>query len=377
MKRVSFILVSLVLVIASVIVFAVPAAATSTAPTVVLPTHFSHDLVPAINDSYYLNLDVGDSVYWERYLSGEVRFTHTGAVWNDESSQERLLDNIYYKIFPYGQDVFVNFSGTQVFDYLSFSIIFDADFVAAATQSFNIRLTASFDIYDPDTGEITSTPEYGGDVVSYTPGVSSYTLKSTESPSVGGGDPVPLRISYYVRFSGLTDQSITDQVKFNLSVSSTTSVLVPSHYKDFVQDSDFSSSLDQMIGEQEQTNENLDQIINGDVEPQPPAGSSDIQDAVGAEDELLQDMMSDYENNKQHLTTGDTSLRSFYPSLQVIVRLLNLFLAIDFFKHLSYISLSLGVLVVLLNVGSAIIDRSDRSARYAASDSRRGRKGRH
>lgn len=368
MKRVSFVLVSLVIIVCCVVCFSAPVSA---ANNVVSPTDFNFTVDPIGNGEFKVNITNSSNQYWERYLSGEVRYTNTGPTWNDQSSTERLLDNIYYKIYPLGQDNFVDLS--SAIDLLPDSVIVNFFHQSTHQTTFNIVLEVGYDY-------LTSTGIESYTYASVSQPANNYPLLNvlniTERPPLHyDGGFYPLRIWYKISFTNLSSQSEENLYSFRImstgNFAFTTDAANGTFFQQVYNQNVTNGKLDDMIGEQEDTNNKLDEIINSSPEPAPPEGSDDVNDVIDTEDELLQDAIGNFEDSESNLDNGESALRSYFPALRVVVRLLNLFLAIDFFKHLTFISLSLGVLVVLLNVGQSLLDRTDASARRSAAEQRR------
>lgn len=126
---------------------------------------------------------------------------------------------------------------------------------------------------------------------------------------------------------------------------------------------DQGKTLDDVLGEQQETNDKLDEIINGTVDPSAPAGSGSVGDLDDAEAGLREDSQAGLD---QGLAMQQSALGVFLQYASAFAAagaVFEIFANIPFFSFLLYVSVALGVFGLLLNLG---VDTS-----LAASDAAR------
>lgn len=116
--------------------------------------------------------------------------------------------------------------------------------------------------------------------------------------------------------------------------------------------------LDSLIDEQQQTNEKLDDMINGTVPPAAPPNSDLIADLDDLESGIMDGVNDGMDNVDSAFQIGFDSFVGFAQSLLGCVVLFNLFADIPLIKGLLYISLSFGVVTALFNIGTAIMSHT-------------------
>lgn len=114
---------------------------------------------------------------------------------------------------------------------------------------------------------------------------------------------------------------------------------------------DQGKTLDEVLGAQKDTNEKLDSIINGTVDPSPPAGGDSIGDLDDLEGGLRDDSQAGLD---QGLAIQQSTLGIFLQYATAFAAagdIFGVFAGIPFFSFLLYVSVALGVFGLLLNLG--------------------------
>lgn len=124
--------------------------------------------------------------------------------------------------------------------------------------------------------------------------------------------------------------------------------------------------LDSIQGEQEQTNEKLDDIINGEVDPETPEGADKIDDLDNAEGQLREEAQAGLDQGVEIQQNVLQILEEFANGFAVFSWIFGLFAKQPFISGLLYVSVSLGTVGALLNLGlSAAKSSGSRSAKAA------------
>lgn len=129
--------------------------------------------------------------------------------------------------------------------------------------------------------------------------------------------------------------------------------------------------LDEVSSQLEANGDKLDEIINGEVEPTPPAGSGSVGDLDDLESGLRDDSQAGLD---QGLAMQQSALDIFsqYASAFAVSGLIfNTFANIPFFSFILYISVALGIFGLLVNLG---VDASLASSRAKKRDQKQQQK---
>lgn len=121
-------------------------------------------------------------------------------------------------------------------------------------------------------------------------------------------------------------------------------------------------TIEQFVAEQEQTNDFLDDMINGSVTPSRPSWS-DIEESLG---DLEQDALGNVNNNIDKIDDAFDSaldaLVSYSQSIYAATFIFNLFADIPFIGALLYVSMALGVVASIFGVATSLASRSSKEA---------------
>ena len=355
-----------------------------------------YELIPAdVGYTLALTLDPAWN-YYERYLDGSLRYTAIGetVTWN---SQERLLDNIDFTVYPLGQGYMMSASGINVASYWESVFYFRFKENTEISQDFNITIETHLDLYDEDGTLQWSAPNSsytwtrattdGNNIryimdTSFNPEQSGYA-----SSNMDGWYFVPY---YTVSLSGIADEDVTTNVNFTIGSETTLNLPVSQSYGDKLQSDetnsllgDISSGLtesngtinsilektesnNQLLGDINdgigETNDHLDQIINGQVDPEAPSGGQEIQDAFQEEEELVTDSFAGFQEFQSFEESFFRSIELYSVTFLALSAFLNTFMTVPIIEQLLSFSVSLGVLAVLLNILPSFGNRPHRKA---------------
>lgn len=121
-------------------------------------------------------------------------------------------------------------------------------------------------------------------------------------------------------------------------------------------------TIEQFVAEQQQTNDLLDDMINGSVPPSRPSWS-DIEESLG---DLEQDALGNVNNNIDKIDDAFDSaldaLVSYSQSIYAAAFIFNLLADIPFIGALLFVSLSLGVVASIFGVAASVLNRSSKEA---------------
>ena len=111
------------------------------------------------------------------------------------------------------------------------------------------------------------------------------------------------------------------------------------------------NKLDSIQGEQEQTNDKLDDIINGEVDPEAPEGADRIDDLDQAEGQLREEAQAGLDQGVEIQQNVLQILEEFANGFAVFSWIFGLFAKQPFISGLLYVSVALGSVSALLNLG--------------------------
>lgn len=127
-------------------------------------------------------------------------------------------------------------------------------------------------------------------------------------------------------------------------------------------------TMQDVLDQQEQTNNKLDDIINGEVAPEAPEGADRIDDLDQAEGELRDEAQIGLDEGVQIQQNVLQILEQYANGFAVFSWLFGLFAKQPFITGLLYVSLSLGTVGSILNLGLSF----DRASRAKAGKSKKG-----
>lgn len=110
------------------------------------------------------------------------------------------------------------------------------------------------------------------------------------------------------------------------------------------------------------TNEMLDKIINGTVDPETPTGSGSVDDLEGVEDELLGGVTDNFGEAENVLGSASQIIGRYANAFLAVSFIFGLFIQIPFINDIIMISFALGIFATLLGVGLGAISFRDAKA---------------
>lgn len=135
-------------------------------------------------------------------------------------------------------------------------------------------------------------------------------------------------------------------------------------------------TIKEFVSQQEQTNEKLDNIINGDFDPVRPPNSDIVESLGDLEQDILGDVSGNIDKIEDAFDNAFDAFVSYSQSLLGAVFIFNLFADIPLVSVLLYVSLALGVLASIFGVATAIVSRGSAESKQHDRDLRSGRVGR-
>lgn len=132
---------------------------------------------------------------------------------------------------------------------------------------------------------------------------------------------------------------------------------------------DQGQTLDDVLKEQQDTNDKLDDIINGTVEPSSPAGSGAVDDLIDQEDQLIQDITPGLDDYNDITDTAMNGIGGYIGALMGVSWLIDTFVNVPFIAPLVYLSLALGLTGTVLGIFNTYIN-----AQHHKSDARSRRR---
>lgn len=360
-----FILASLLLVFT-----AFPASAAgydSNSSNVKIIKQFDYKVEPTNNNLFQVEVYSGGNVFWERYLDGQLKYTYTGNIWAAGLPGGKYFDNLSYVVYPFGDRVYLDLKGvTDISDVSSYLML---NFTSSLNVSFTMRIRKCYN-FRMSSGQITQTTVPGEILVDVSPSQTNYLVEFSDDTLAGFDEAheYPVMVYYKIDFINLSSQSASDQINFSFSAEATYNLLVDQAYAEYLDSSLVKDQLDGIGGQLDETNDKLDDIINGDLDPVAPGGSGDVNNTMDAEDALLDNAIGNWEQSESVFSSALSSIKTIAASLVVVARIMDRFVRVPIFSILIYLSLSLGVLSSLLNIGESI---SRKISKGSASGKRR------
>lgn len=110
------------------------------------------------------------------------------------------------------------------------------------------------------------------------------------------------------------------------------------------------------------TNELLDKIINGTVDPEVPEGGDAVGDYNDFEEEIMNDMSSNFSEADGYITTAVEIIAKYGTALLAVSHLFGIFWRFPFFAELVLVAFAFGMFGTLLGVAFGAISAHDRKA---------------
>ena len=124
-------------------------------------------------------------------------------------------------------------------------------------------------------------------------------------------------------------------------------------------------TMEDVLDQQTQTNEKLDDMINGEVTPDTPAGADKVDDLDSAESELRDQAQAGLDESLKVQQSALDILLEYAGAFAVFSWLFGLFADIPFLKGLLYVSMSIGLLASVLSIANSV---SSFNARHAPKE---------
>lgn len=248
------------------------------------------------DDGYMLTLDPDPALtYWERFLDGELRYTGQGATYTG-NSQERLLDNIDFRVYPFGQYKWMSCDGLTIDTtwYFDFSFKFQRN--TTISQNFNLTLQAFLVICDKDGNSLRVYPGHAWTQSYETTDATRINYPWEDDFDLGRdttewtGDNY-FYIYYDVQISGIENENVNTNVNFTLYSGVSMTLPVNSVYGDYIQSGQTNAMIDRIEQELQDQGTSLDNIFQA-------------QDTTNDKLDGIQDSMDDTNNKLDDLISG-------------------------------------------------------------------------
>lgn len=294
-----------------VLTLSIPASASTSG--VLDPLELGATVYPT-NDGYMLTLEPDPELtYWERYLDGNLRYTAYGASYTG-NSQERLLDNLDFHVYPFGEYKRMSCNGLSVDTTWDFELNFVFQRNTTISQNFSIGVRAYLVLCDASGNEL---QVYPGEAWTF-----EYTTTDAERLRFPWDEDFDLNrnaedwdgsdyfyVYYAVTFASIEDEDVSTNVNFTLSSSVGMTLPVNSVYGDYIQSGQTNAYLERIENELESQGQTLDQILNGSDDQQ---GAAD--DFNSDMDDMTPDIKDDLDQleqvTKPNVDNIDTDLES-------------------------------------------------------------------
>lgn len=132
-------------------------------------------------------------------------------------------------------------------------------------------------------------------------------------------------------------------------------------------------TLEEVLGAQQDTNDKLDDIIGGSVDPESPSGSDIVGDLDDAESQIRDDASSGLQQGEQVQQNALQVLGQYLSAFACVSWIFDRFATIPFFSGLLALSFSLGICGAILGLGFSVASRfsSDRHGKYEKPNNRK------
>lgn len=120
-------------------------------------------------------------------------------------------------------------------------------------------------------------------------------------------------------------------------------------------------TMKDVLAEQEQTNDKLDDMMNYQPEPETPEGGEVVGDLEDVEDNLMEDVNEGFDEAEQLQLSVLETLLQYVSAFGAVSYIFDLFAWIPFIKILLSVSLALGIVSTLLNIGLSVSSGASKS----------------
>lgn len=117
-------------------------------------------------------------------------------------------------------------------------------------------------------------------------------------------------------------------------------------------------TLDDILDQQQQTNDKLDDIVDMPLDPTPPPGADNITDFGDQEDALLNDTAAGRDEFNRVLGSSFASLEFYRSSFAFLTQCVTPIYNIPWIREILVISLGMGIVGFLLNIGLTAISKN-------------------
>lgn len=135
---------------------------------------------------------------------------------------------------------------------------------------------------------------------------------------------------------------------------------------------DQGKTMEEILDQQQQTNDKIDEIIDHEPTPERPDWQDSVDDLEDAEQDAMENVQNGMDDANKTFDSALDTLSQYAASFAGLTILFNSFADMPFFTALLSISLSLGIVAAILGIG---IDAARSSSRAKARSSKKGRSG--
>lgn len=280
---------------------------------------FSFD--PLTTHVYYLHLSlVNDGISLDNIPSGAtISYTLNFEGWGTQMETPRIWKGLYF------------YDSNHVQSYVGEYVDLSYDLFPQATYTYSYILPSTNNSY-------------------FKPGLAVYGLVARDSYSG------PYNISV---LSISIDFTISSLYRLQEQTGETNELLDEVNR----QLAEQGKTMEDVLDQQTQTNDKLDDIINGEVNPDAPDGADKVGDLDDAEGQLRDEAQIGLDQGVEIQQSVLQILEEYANGFAVFSWIFGLFAKLPFFSGLLYVSVALGTVSALLNLGLSAQSASHRSQR--------------
>lgn len=132
-------------------------------------------------------------------------------------------------------------------------------------------------------------------------------------------------------------------------------------------------TMEEVLDQQQQTNDKLDEIIDSTVAPEAPDGDDTVNDYGDLEEGIMNDMSSNFSDADGYLTSATEIISKYGTALLAVSHLFGIFWKFPFFAELVMVAFAFGMFGTLLGVGFGAI--SAHNAKVERANRQKGKGG--
>lgn len=132
-------------------------------------------------------------------------------------------------------------------------------------------------------------------------------------------------------------------------------------------------TMEEVLDQQQQTNDKLDEIIDSTVAPVAPEGDDTVNDYGDLEEGIMNDMSSNFSDADGYLTSATEIISKYGTALLAVSHLFGIFWKFPFFAELVMVAFAFGMFGTLLGVGFGAI--SAHNAKVERANRQKGKGG--